>query len=337
MPKIRLQAAITEYEQHLRARGIEQDTTRNIISSLNRMFQVIGDVYVDKIDNRDMDRVFATYLWQASTRNNKLRIYKAFFRWTRARRYTALDFEPLFGWRNLTVPEKHRTRIPRDEWQGLFDQCQHPMERIVFATGLYLFLRASEQQRLQLKHVDLDRSEIEIYRKKTKKWDVMPITSELGEHMRNHLTWLAENGATDPNHFLIPTRNRDMRHDPVTRRWIAGTGTINPTRSLSKPHRIVQRILKKNGYEIEGEGEHTLRRSGARAYFDSLCEERNYDGALRRVQSMLGHTLASTTEIYIGMNLDRFARNKDLADLPMFPIKEVQHDNVVNIFRGKTS
>lgn len=336
MAKIRLAAAITEYDQHLRARGLEPDTIKNVISSLNRMHQVVGDVYVDKIDNRDMDRVFATYLWQASTRNNKLRIYKAFFKWTRARRYTALDFEPLFGWRNLTVPEKFRTRIPRDEWQGLFDQCQHPMERIVFATGLYLFLRASEQQRLQLKHVDLNRSEIQIYRKKTKKWDVMPITSELGEHMRSHLVWLAENGAADPNHFLIPTRNRDMQHD-ANHRWIAGTGTIDPTRSLSKPHRIVQRIIRKNGYEIQGEGEHTLRRSGARAYFDSLCEERNYDGALRRVQSMLGHSSSSTTEIYIGLDLDRFTRNQDLAARPMFPSEQVSHNNVVSIFRDKTS
>jgi integrase len=211
------------------------------------------------------------------------------------------------------------------------------MERIVFATGLYLFLRASEQQRLQLKMVDLDQGVIEVYRVKPKKWDVMPMSAELLPIMREHLTWLAQNGATDPNHFLIPTRNRDMRHDPVTHKWIAGTGTINPTRSLSKPHRIVQRILKKNGYEIQGEGEHTLRRSGARAYFDHLCEERNYDGALRRVQSMLGHSLSSTTETYIGLNIDRYTRNRDLTGKPMFLIEQVSHNNVVNIFRDKTS
>lgn len=333
MSKKRLSAAIDEYEQHMRARQLSDGTVKSTLSSLNLMARVIGDPWVDKINHRSMDAVFATYLWHPSTRNQKLQVYKQFFKWLRARRYVTLDFDPLFGWRNISVPEVLRTRVPRSEWSSLFSQCHHPLERIVLGTGLYLFLRASEQQALQLKHVHVAKAEIEIYRVKTKRWDVMPIASELSVLMREHLTWLAENGASNPNHFLIPTRNRDMRTGPGGK-WIAGTGTINPERSLSKPHRIVQRILAKNGYETKGEGEHTMRRSGARAYFDSLSE-RGYDGALRRVQSMLGHKSSRTTEIYLGLDLDRATRNQDLAGQPMFPVDEPAIGNVVHLFGRK--
>lgn len=333
MAKKQLDDALDEYRKYLVARRLSAGTIKSTMSTLNLMRRVTGNVTIDKLDHRVMDRVFVTYLWQPSTHNQKLQVYKQFFRWCRARKFAALDFDPLFGWRNIDVPEVLRTRIPRSQWANLFNECQHPIETIVFATGLYLFLRASEQQALQLKHVNLMRAEVEVYRVKTKRWDVMPITSELLPIMRTHMTWLANQGAVDPNHFLIPTRNHDMTHD-ANHRWVAGTGTINPTRSLSKPHRTVQRILAKNGYDTKGEGEHTMRRSGARAYFDSLCD-RGYDGALRRVQSMLGHKSSRTTEIYLGLDVDRLTRNRDLSALPMFPESVVVADNVVKLFREK--
>lgn len=321
--KIRLDDAADEYEKHCLSRGLTEGTARSRRASLAVFSRVTSNPLVDKISHQDIDRVFATCQWQASTRNNRMGQYKAFFEWCRTRKYMAVNSDPMFGWRGVTVPTKRRTRIPRSEWDTLFNACVHEQERIVLATGLYLFLRASEQMEIQLKHVNLQAGEIEIHRRKTKDWDVMPITAELDVHIRAHMTWLAKHGASDPEHFLIPAREKDLDLDE-NGRWIAGTGSFNPERPFSKPHRVVQRILKRTGYYTHGEGEHTLRRSGARAYFDALVDQ-GYDGALRRVQSMLGHKHSHMTEVYLGLDLDRQRRNQDLRGKHMFePIQDAK-------------
>lgn len=130
------------------------------------------------------------------------------------------------------------------------------------------------------------------------------------------MTYLAELGYSKPDHYLLATRKRDLT---MRGRYgaVGGTGTVDATRPLTRPSRTVKRVLVRAGYYTLQEGGHTLRRSGARAYFDELVSA-GYDGALRRVQSMLGHASSSMTEQYLGLDLDRQKRNFDLAGKPMF-------------------
>jgi integrase len=313
---VTLSQAVDDYLMHCLGRGLEHGTIRARRSALKLMLDVVGDIQVRNIAHRHLDEVFAFYPWQASTRNTKLSVYRSFFIWCRARGLIRRDHDPLFGWRSVTVPQVDRTRIPVQEWAKLFSAVGHPIERIVLATGLYLFLRSSEQQQIRIKHVHLADGEIEIYRPKTKDWDLMPISLELDHHLREHLTWLAEQGACEPENYLIPARDRNLQR--VQNRWVAGTGGIDTSRPIGRPSRHVQRILERCGYDTQGQGEHTLRRSGARAYFDQLAGG-GYDGALRRVQAMLGHKSSQMTEIYLGLDLDRRARNEAISGQPMFP------------------
>jgi site-specific recombinase XerD len=149
----------------------------------------------------------------------------------------------------------------------------------------------------------------------------MPISFELGGYLRQHLTYLAEHGFTDPENYLISGRKQLARNSKM--QFIGGTGALDATKPLYAPHVVVQRIMARAGYPVLKEGEHTLRRSGARAYFDQLVEN-GYDGALKRVQSMLGHRNASSTERYIGLNPERLARNRDLRGKPMFPVQDAK-------------
>lgn len=304
---------------------------RGAVTAINLMRLALGDVTVSGIDGRSMDAVFASYVWSQSTRNQKISYYRAFFGWCRSRRYLPSEVDPLFGYRKLRVPEVDRTRIPRSEWSRLFASCVSVQERVIVATGLYLFLRASEQQGIQVQHVHLDDCQVEIYRVKTRQWDTMPISSELDPFLRAQLTSLAELFPLRPDHYLIPGRFRDLKRSP-SGQLLAGTGSVNPDRPFTHPHRAIQRILARAGYPTLGEGEHTLRRSGARAYFDELAGS-GYDGALRRVQSMLGHSSSAITERYLGLDLDRRSRNQSLRGKPMFstpadsnvvPIREVR-------------
>lgn len=321
--------AVTEFLDHSRSRGLAEGTVRAHRSSLKLFGDVIGDIQLKNVTPKHVDQVFLTYSWAPQTRNTKITQYKTFFFWCVARGLIKSVANPMFGWRLGKVPEKDRTRIPVQEWSKLFQQVEHPIEEAVLALGLFLFLRAGELQQIQLKHVHLSDCEIEIYRPKTLEWDTMPVSIELDFYLRRHLTWLAQKGVTDPEHYLLPSRRRDLERDE-DHRWIVGTGSIYPERPISRPFRYVQRVLERAGYDTFGEGEHTLRRSGARAYFDQLAEG-GYDGALRRVQAMLGHKQSQTTEIYLGLSLDRRARNLALKGKAMFPeLQQVTHLRAVH-------
>lgn len=324
MPRIPLSEAITEYEEHCHARDLAESTIRGRIGALRQLVTANGDMTAYNLTPRHLDKVFAKHTWSVGTRNNKLTHYKVFFAWCRARGYMGRDSDPAFGWRVKRVVGPEKTRIPHAEWPRLFAACKTSTEEITLACGLYLFLRGSELRCIKLKHIHLAESEIEIYRPKTREWDTMPISAELAHYVRLRLTYLAENGIVDPEAFFICTRTRPIPVKGV-QGFKATTTQINPYKPIEKPFAVVQGVLGRSGYPTEHEGEHTLRRSGARAYFDHLVGE-GYDGALRRVQSMLGHSSSTMTEVYLGLDLDRRQRNSDIKGRLMFP---AQNANVV--------
>ena len=318
--RLRLSEAADRYEHHSKARNLSDGTVKNQRIALSLFRRVTGDLLLDSITGAHIDLVFNTYHWAHTTRNKRIGEYRAFFNWCRGSRFMNPMLNPMIGWRQSEPPQIAHLRIPFAEWPRLFDACQHPQERIVIATGLYLFLRASEQQALRVGDIELQENRITVWRSKTKKHQVMPITSELGGEIRSWLTYLSENYDLHDDHHFICARNKDMSHHPVTHLWIAGSGTLNLTRPVHKPHLIVQRVLKRAGFPPhKGQGEHTLRRSGARAYFDYLVAE-SYDGALRQVQTLLGHKHSRMTEVYLGIDLDQQRVLETLAGKPMFPV-----------------
>lgn len=328
-----LQQATNEYLNHMRARGRAKNTIDAQEQSLRAFAKATSaNLRVRAITAKHLDQVFTKHAdWSPGTRNNRLGHYKQFFKWCRARGYMHRDSDPAFGWDNVKVPNRDRFRVPINEWNNLLDSAETPIQRIVLATGLFLFLRGSEQQFIRLEHVHLDDAEIEVFRVKTQTWDTMPISSELDYYLRQHLTWLAKNGVTKPDHFLIPSMTSPLERN--NGRFIAGTGRINPQQPFYRPYDVVKAVLANAGYSTYGEGEHTLRRSGARAYFDQLVDD-GYDGALRRVMSMLGHKKSETTERYLGLDLEKRARNRAIKRQAMFPTLARQDAQVVPIRRG---
>jgi integrase len=318
--RLRLSEAADRYSTHCKARNLAPSTIKGQQTALGLFRKVTGDLLLDSITGAHIDLVFNTYNWAHSTRNNRIGQYRAFFNWCRGSRFMNPMLNPMIGWRQSEPPQIAHLRIPFAEWPRLFEACQHPQERILVATGLFLFLRASEQQALRIRDVELQENRVTVWRSKIKKHQVMPIPSELEGEIRTWLTYLSENYEVNGDHHFICARNKDMKHHPVTHLWIAGSGTLNLNRPVHKPHLIVQRVLKRAGYKVEkGQGEHTLRRSGARAYFDHLVTE-GYDGALRQVQTLLGHRHSRMTEVYLGIDLDQQRVLESLAGRPMFPV-----------------
>jgi integrase len=315
LPKPTIQEAIPEYLAHLRARNLSEATIRTRRISLQELGRAAGRIVLWSVTARHLDKIFGMHPeWSAGTRNNRLSHYKHFLGWARARGYMHRDSDPLFGWKFAKQPVTPQLRIPVTEWGRLYNACLLPRERMVLSLGLFLFLRAGEIKTIQLKHVNLERNEVEIFRSKTQQWDTMPICSELDAELRRYLTWCANELTPNPNHHLIAA----SRVQAGSHGFIKGSIQYDWTRPYGQIHDVVQPILERAGYPTLNQGEHTLRRSGARAYFDGMVAD-GFDGALRRVQSMLGHSHSVMTERYLGLELDRHRRNSDLRGRPMFP------------------
>lgn len=320
---IRLTQAVEQYERHLRAQGLAENTVKNTTQSLNRGVALWGDILVSSITHAHIDNLFSHYGWKASTRNLYLSRINVFFRWARERRYMAKDSSPTEGWKAVRVPKVRRTRIPVEDFALVLDSAPHPRDRAVCALGLYTFLRGSEIATLRISDLDLDHNMLSVYRHKTREADNLPVSAELREEMIRWLNWYeSDQGRPRPNWFLTPAKNPNHTgYDRETGRIYVDSTTpasLRPSTKIGHPYDVVKRSLEAMGYDVYWEGAHTLRRSGARALADSLREQ-GFDAALMRVASMLGHSDVRITQRYIGWELERDQRDAAIAGKVMFP------------------
>lgn len=312
------------YQAHRReVENRTANTLRADLGAVNKLLEAAGDIQPRNLTQRHAD-TFVRLVGGQSTAlfNSRLACIKQFERWLRRERLISRD-TVLFDYRSRKDSRPDRHRVPVERFGELLDAAgrRHPRDRILVACGLYLFLRASEIRFLKIGDVDLEAGEIHVYIQKTDEYDVMPISSELDAELRS---WLAfyenQQGPLDPAWYLVPARVSTAWKDDNG--WFAREDrptNLRPTVFLSKSaYAVVQSALADIGWDTGREGVHTLRRSGARAYFDSLVDA-GYDGALKRVSAMLHHASVTMTERYLGIREDRHTRNLALRGRPMFP------------------
>jgi integrase len=324
---------VPDFKAHLRARGLADRSVKNNIQVLNRWLDLVGDTNVDKINAAELDRFFGAGNWAPKTQNLYLSMLRGtFFPWCRRHGYLSPDADPTDGWKSVRAEHVEQFWLPVEEFPNLLDAAKNPRDRAIIALGLFTFMRGSEINSLRIQDLDLDRSTLNIYRFKTKQADTLPVSEELGDEMR---TWLRHyqkmsDFSLQPDWFLAPAyAPLPMQYDPtVGLLQPVGEARLKPTVKMGKPYECVKRALTELGYDTKGTGVHSLRRSGARALFDRLRSE-GYDGALRRVSSMLGHADTKTTEIYLGLSLERQQRNELLAGKPMFPALQRKDAKIV--------
>lgn len=315
-----LSDAIELYIGYMRAKKMAHSTIKGNACTLRRALTLWGNIYVYNINPRHVDRLFSESSWNERSTNNNLQRMKAFFAWCRNMEFMSLQNDPCFGWRNVKVPNTEKIRVPVEQFNDLLDAASHPRDRGVVAVGLFLFLRGSEIQTLRVSDLNFQADTVKIYRHKTKEEDVLPMCSELRVEMLRYLNYYREaKGGLNENWLLFPAREKPL----FTSQWSPEQFELDRANAGLKDTKMghtyepAQRALAALGYEIKGEGGHTLRRSGARALADQLRSE-GYDGALLRVASMLGHKNTKDTERYIGWGLERQQRNEMLSGKPMF-------------------
>lgn len=325
-------------------------TLKNDAISVRILMRAVGDIDPRNITPQHIDRLSRALSegMAVATYNTRLSAVKAFMLWCRRRGHVPRDFDPVaeLMYRKNVRPDRHR--LPVTQFFQLLDAANNPHDRILAAIGLWLFLRVSETRHLRIKDVDLENGEIHVYVQKTQEYDIMPISSTLDRELRQWLTFYTENtadircehegcGPLCGEWYLVPGKDQICEDPPrdedtglFTSFGSARTRLV-PDRPLGQnAARQVQRMLASIGFHTKQEGTHTLRRSGARAYFDSLVDS-GFDGALKRVSSMLHHSSVLMTERYLGIREDRHSRNKDIKSSVMFPSIEDVVDDVITL------
>jgi len=170
-----LQQASAEYVQFLEARGLAKATIQSNRNMLSHAASTWGDLDLQDLHPRHVDAFFTGRTWSTGTRNIYLLTMRAFFRWCRTHRYLSPDYDPTEGWKSRPLPKTERTWLTLPVLESLMDATTHARDRAFIAIGIYTFLRASEIVNLRIGDIDIDRSELRVYRIKTKQQDRLPI------------------------------------------------------------------------------------------------------------------------------------------------------------------
>jgi integrase len=227
-------------------------------------------------------------------------------------------------------------RLSADELLTMLDTAEHPRDRAMLAMGMNTGLRANELTAIRLGAIDLEAGEFFTTITKTADTDYMPITADLDAELRLWLTYYQQAcGPLQGHWYAFPAK--EAHHYRGQAGWrVLEAGKLKPEAPCSNPHRIARRALLSLGYpedRLQQEGFHTLRRSVARLYFDQVSAS-GYDGALRQTSALLHHRSSRTTELYLGLDMERDKRDNRLKGQVFLTGMRSQADNVRELGHG---
>lgn len=221
-----------------------------------------------------------------------------------------------------------RTRLTSDQLLTLLHGAAHPILRGMLAVAMNTALRVSDVQKILIGDVDLATGDLNVVTLKTGVADMIPLTLDLDDELRRYLKWLT--GATG-----LTVLDVDAHMFPGFAYGFNERG-YEPTRPVSYnwANRGLGALYAACGVRVEPrERWHTIRRSVARIYFDSLRDQISHDHAIRQTMTLLGHRAQSTTETYLGLDAEKSARDESLRGKRLI----VPGGNVVTLHRPNAS
>jgi integrase len=323
---IRLNEACERYLERIKNEGQSEKTLYTAHYALRRFRKAVATTrepnpYVHTITPADMDN----YCYGpegiranvAAVSFNRYRsVLKTFFEYAMTMRWT--DSDPMRGIsRARPDMPKSRLMLNAGELLTLLDYTSNPVERIALSLGMNTGMRGNDLRRLTIFDASLASGVIQTEIRKTRKLDVKPITMELHWELVKWLNTYAEYMGLESreqleSHWLLVPSYRNAAPNEAAKHV-----HLRPTQLHTNPWRMVQRPLARMGYPTKGEGFHTLRRSSARALFESLRSAgEGRDHALMIVKEFLNHSSTVQTELYLGLNQERVIRDTLLKDKP---------------------
>lgn len=331
MPRtMNLSDALEEYERYRKSQAYAKATIANHRTTLKRFLAVNGNIWCHAINDVHVTRFFEelSKTKQPHSQRNDHTALNLFFEYLRHKAYMAQDADPMWGRRKPPKLVKEKNRVHVSQFPALLNGAEQrcPRDRAALALLLYTLKRDKELTELRLWDLDLPAGYIKVRVHKTKQEDRIPISSELDRELRQWLTYYTEEvGPLQPHYYLVPSRDtRGIQGDDGVIRSVMQARLV-PERMMATYGRSTKEALMKIGFPVvdgQGkplyEGSHTIRRSGARALYESLVDQ-GYDRSLRIVQAMLGHKSLEETERYIGVTADKRTRDDLIRGQAMYP------------------
>lgn len=327
---IRLSEACNRYLDRIKNEGQSDRSVYTALYALKRFRKAVStprrpDPYVHEVNERDMDDY--CYGPNGIRRNigavsfNRYRsVLKLFFEYALTMRWTDVNPIDVIPRARPDTP-KSRLYLNAGELLTLLDNCTNPIARAACSIGMNTGMRGNDIRHLTIFDASLASGMIQTEIRKTNKMDTKPITMDLRWELTKWLNTYADLMGLDsradlPGEWLLVPSYYQY---PINFGPRAGEIDVipRPDQAHTCPWRMVQRPLAKMGYPTKGEGFHTLRRSSARALFESLRDSgEGRDHALMVVKEFLNHASVAQTEHYLGLNQERVIRDALLKDKP---------------------
>jgi len=283
------------------------------LRSLFRRFAVhVGDCHVSTLRAQHIEAFFygpggLHETCGSTTLANYRATMRSFFRFCERREWTLRTMEQLTEGlkEKSTQTNRNRYRMTREEVLLLIEAADYPRDRALIAFLANTGLRISEAVQMRVRDVSFNKGELYVYLPKTKEEVTVPLSLDLERELREWLRiYTEEVGTLKRSYYLFPVCHK--------RKFIAGHAQVpdpvrrlNPEGWITHPTYIIKDVAEKAGIELDpGDAWHTLRRSFARILYDSLVHK-GHDYALRIVQAALNHKEVSTTERYLGLDIER--------------------------------
>ncbi len=228
---------------------------------------------------------------------------KGFLAWCFRRRWCD-DPELLLGGirDRSTRVGRQRLRLSEADMWRLAEHAESARDRALLVFIMHTAVRVSEALSVRLSDLRLDSGQVRLRIAKTHDEDTVNVAPALDRALREWLTVYTEHENPPRTGYLFPARRRP-------RGAVTYTGW-DSARPVTNPRNVIRGMAERADVYLEdGDGWHTIRRSVARIFFDR-ASGMGHDAAMRMTSALLHHKNTQTTEIYLGLQVERAKRDE---------------------------
>lgn len=340
---VRLAEVRVIYLDQCRARAYSRSTIHVYDGTLQRLIRDVGNLQMQNITNAHIENwlygLRAEHRTEQhgrttnpgvspATFNQQLSVLRTFFKWAQGQGY--LRHNPTVNLHMIKVQKKVRLQAKAHELLRMLEVTGYPRDRAYIALAINTALRQNELLRIRWGDVDLEGGTISVVISKTGDADEQPISADLDNELRRWMKAYQDDikRPIEDDDYVIPTCISPRIQTRNAWELVYGPRELRPKSPAQRMEKVVQAALGAIGLNTFYEGTHTIRRSVARAYFDTAASQGGDVAALRETAQLLHHSNLHTTERYLGTTSEKEARNRRLKGKP-FLTAMVDSSNVV--------
>lgn len=313
-----LSVAAQRYVDYCYGRGGSDGVRYSQRSLLGRLSRFLNDCQTGSVTPEQIEEFFygagglATNCAR-STLGKYFGDLRAFFDWTHRRGWSDAPGFLLGGITHTsTRVQRNRVRLSEPQMWAMVEHAPTPRDAAMVVFAMHTGCRISEILDLRIRDLNLDTREVAMRIIKSRAEDVMRVSPVLDRYLREWLSVYHDMHAPARDARLFPAGNRPTFVNGMCADW--QERGFDPYRKINNPVTIIRPMAEAAGVSLEsGDGWHTIRRSVARIFFDK-ASHLGHDAALRMTSAFLHHKNTSTTEIYLGLELEKAKRDEIMSE-----------------------